>query len=322
MRTVVGVLRGGPSSEYEASLQTGAHILAELNPEKYDARDIFISRDGQWHARGVAVDPGHALNGIDVAFNAMHGEYGEDGQVQRILEAHGTPYTGSDAFASTVAYNKQHTKELVSKLGIKVVRGVLVEPSRDIDTVALNLFRTFPHPSVVKPIAGSASKGVTIAHSYDDLRDALSQAFAVAPVALVEEYIKGREATVGVIDSYRNEKVYSLLPTEITLPPQPMFSRQVRGVTGVVERVPGIFTDAEKAELAASAKKIHEGLALSHYSQSDFIVGKRGIYFLEVNTHPSVAQESLLHRSLHAVGSKVSDFADHVVSLALKRKKR
>src|SRR4051812_44959822 len=119
MRTVVGVLRGGPSSEYEISLLSGANVLASIDQEKYEPRDIFIDKDGQWHVHGVGVSPEKALRGIDVAFNVLHGEYGESGDVQKILDVSGTPYTGSDAFSSTIAFNKHATKEIVKKLGVK-----------------------------------------------------------------------------------------------------------------------------------------------------------------------------------------------------------
>src|SRR3989344_1616625 len=81
----VGVLRGGPSNEYEVSLKSGASVLQNL-PEKYHPRDVFISRDGAWHMDGIVHTPERVLRKIDVVFNAMHGEYGEDGQVQKILE--------------------------------------------------------------------------------------------------------------------------------------------------------------------------------------------------------------------------------------------
>ena len=111
MRTVVGVLRGGPSSEYDVSLRTGATVLRELDKDKYDARDIFISRDVAWHLHGIAVPPEKALFGVDVAWNAIHGEYGEDGRLHRVLDVLGVPYTGSGPAASKLAFNKQHTKD-------------------------------------------------------------------------------------------------------------------------------------------------------------------------------------------------------------------
>ena len=297
MRTVVAVLRGGPSSEYDVSLKTGASVLEALDKEKYEPRDIFISRGGDWHLHGVGVAPEQALFGADVAFNAMHGHYGEDGQVQRLLDQLGVAYTGSDALASATAFNKQRTKEAVQKLGVKVAHGIVVDDSGNIEGLAHQLFRTFPHPAIVKPVIGGSSVGTTIANDFHTLQYALEQAFGVSDQVLVEEFIKGREASVGVINDFRNEKTYALLPT-----PHETLSKQ------------------EKSDLIAIAKKVHDGLGLNHYSESDFILSKRVIYFLEVNTLPILTKESSLARALQSVGAKLSDFLDHVINLARRKK--
>ena len=297
MRTVVAVLRGGPSFEYDTSLKTGAAVLDALDKEKYEPRDIFIDRNGQWHMHGIGVSPEKALFGTDVAFNSLHGHYGEDGQVQRLLEQLGVPYTGSGAVASAASFNKQQTKYLAQNLGVKVAHGIMVENTGDIEALAHTIFRTFPHPAIVKPVTGGFSQGTTIAENFNQLKSALARAFDFAPQVLVEEYIKGRDATVGVIQNFRNEAAYALLPA-----PNEILSQK------------------EKNSLIAIAKKIHEGLGLSHYSESDFVVSKRGIYFLEVNTLPNLAKESLFHKSINAVGSSFSHFLDHVIGLARNKK--
>ena len=294
MRKVVGVLRGGPSREYEVSLKTGASVLEALDRERYEPRDIFIDRAGAWHVHGVAMEPERALKGIDVAFNAMHGEYGEDGRVQRELDKLGVLYTGSGAFASAIAYNKQHTKEAVQKLGVKVPHGLVLEPAREgeIEELARRLFRTFPHPAIVKPVSGGSSLGTHVAHTYHGLEHALKQASAVAPKILVEEYIGGRDASVGVLSDFRNEATYALIPA------------------------PALLSHDEKHALVAIAKKVHDGLGLAHYSEADFVVSRRGIYFLEVNSLPKLHKESKLFGALQTVGTSLSQFLDHVIELA------
>jgi len=115
--TVVGVLRGGPSREHEVSLKTGAAILQNLEAPRYIVRDIYIDKQGQWHDRGRATSPERVLSAIDVAIIGLHGEYGEDGQVQRLLEQYGVPYAGADSFASFLAMHKVMTKEKVREHG-------------------------------------------------------------------------------------------------------------------------------------------------------------------------------------------------------------
>lgn len=326
MRTVVGVLRGGPSSEYDVSLKSGASILEALDKEKYEARDIFIGRDGQWHVHGAPVLPEKALRGVDVAFNIIHGEYGEDGQLQRILDAVGTPYTGSDAFTSALAFNKHNTKELVSKLGIKTAHAVMIDKdaTENVEQTAFDLFRSFPHPAIVKPAIGGSSVGATVVHNFHALEPALHKAFEISPKILIEEFIPGKEATVGVIDNFRGEKTYALLPVEI-IPPKKhgFFSYDAKYSGETIERVPGNFSAEEKDQLMHHAREVHEAMGLSHYSRSDFIVSKRGVYFLEVNNAAGcgMTKESLFPKAVAAVGATLTDFLTHIVELARRGKR-
>jgi len=323
MRTTVAVLRGGPSSEYDVSLKTGGAVLAALDRERYDPRDIFISKSGEWHRNGIVVTPTQALRDADVAFNALHGQYGEDGGVQRTLDTLGVPYTGSGAFASAQAFNKHLTREAAAHLGIKVAQGTLFARSdtNDMQQRALKLFRTFPMPVIIKPVTGGSSVGVTLARDFPSLMQGIDRALEVSPKALIEEYIRGREATVGVIDHFRGEKSYALLPIEIVPPPKFSFFDYEAKYGGASKEVcPGNFSVSEKQQLSNMARRVHEGMELSHYSRSDFIVSKRGIYFLEVNTLPGLTKESLLPKALHAVGAKFSDFLDHLIALARGKK--
>jgi len=325
MRTVVGVLRGGPSSEYEVSLKSGANVLSALDANKYEPRDIFIDRAGTWHLRGAPAQPERALSGVEVAINVVHGEYGEDGTLQRILDALNVPYTGADALASSLAFNKYRTNQEARKLGITVAHSAIVDSSKitDLHKTALNIFRTMPHPLMIKPIAGGSSVGITKVDNFDALEYALGKAFAVSPQAIVEEYIAGREATVGVIDEFRNEKLYALMPVEI-IPPtsSPFFDYEAKYSGQSIERVPGHFSAEEKHALTKAAKAVHLGLGLRHYSRSDFIVSPRGIYFLEVNPAAGIGmtEESLFPKALQAVGARTADFFDHIIRLAKKPK--
>ena len=116
----VAVLRGGPSSGYESSLKTGEHILSTLRDmsEVYEPVDILISKDGEWHRGGLAYEPHRALEHSDVVWNALHGSYGEDGQVQRLLEGLQIPFTGSSAVASVFAMDKDMAKVLYCQHGL------------------------------------------------------------------------------------------------------------------------------------------------------------------------------------------------------------
>ena len=317
----VGVLRGGPSSEYDVSLKTGAAVATALGERGYDVRDIFIDRTEKWHERGTAKEPSDILCHIDVAFLALHGEYGEDGCVQRLLDQFAVPYTGSRALPSAFAMNKIYTKNAALKLGIRTPRYRVLDVSTDLREQILGILRDLALPVIVKPARCGSSVGLTLARSEEALSEGIRKAFEYGRQVLVEEYIHGREATCGVIDRFRGEKIYSLLPIEI-IPDhtERLFDYESKYSGKSREICPGNFTAQESRELQRIARDVHEAMGLSDYSRSDFIVSSNGIYFLEVNTLPGLTPESLLPKSLTAVGSSLPDFLEHVVSLARERR--
>lgn len=316
----VAVLRGGPSSEYEVSLKTGASILKHM-PEKYKAHDIHISKTGVWHKEGLERDPARALAHMDVVINAMHGEYGEDGKVQKILDRIGIPYTGSGAMASALGMNKILSKKAFENHGIKTPYYAVVTREDDLEEKIKHTFHHFMLPVVVKPSSAGSSVGVTIVKKFPDLESALRKALEISEAALIEEYIKGREATCGVADNFRNEKTYTFPPAEIRPKKGDFFNFESKySDDGAEEICPGNFSEKEKQEIQRLAKLVHESLGLRHYSRTDFMIHpRRGIFVLEVNTLPGLTPASLLPKSLEAVGCSYADFIEHLIQLAINK---
>ncbi len=316
--TRVAVLRGGPSDEYEVSLRTGNEVLRNLSDDRYRPIDVFISRDGIWHMQGAPRQPEEIVRHADVVFNALHGSYGEDGKVQKILDDHRIPYTGSRSLSSAIAMNKVLTKQEMGKAGIKTPLYSTIRRDQDIEKRALGIFRSLPHPSVVKPADSGSSLGVTIAQDFESLLQGIYHAFEMSDTVIIEEYIKGREATCGVIDGFRGQRIYPLLPVEIIPVSSVFFDYDAKYSGGTKEICPGNFSNDEKRVIQQMAADAHHALGLRHYSRSDFIVHpRRGIYFLEVNTLPGLTAESLFPKSLNAVGSHLPEFLDHVITQAI-----
>lgn len=313
----IGVLRGGPSGEYDVSLKTGANVLKHLS-STHRPIDIFISKKGKWHINGIEKPPEKILRNVDVVFNALHGEYGEDGQVQEVLGHHGTPYTGSDKLASAIAMNKWITKEKAILAGVKTPISMIVRRSDKLSKKAKEIFDSIPHPLIVKPAKGGSSIGLYKVDSYSELLTAIEKVLLENDSAIVEEFIKGKEATCGVIDDFRGQKIYSLPPVEIRPPKGKMFDYDSKYDGQSDEICPGNFTENEKKEIERIAQLIHDKLGLRHYSRSDFIVSpRRGVYFLEVNTLPGLTDESLMPKSLKAVGVEIKEFLHHIIDLAI-----
>ncbi|MEK7613964.1 MAG: ATP-grasp domain-containing protein [Patescibacteria group bacterium] len=323
MQKTVAVIRGGVGAEHDVSLKTGAAVLQQLAhsfSEQYKTRDIFIDKGGEWFVRGVPASPEKSLTGVDVVWNALHGEYGEDGGVQRVLERIGVPYTGSRTYASSVAMNKVLTKKTLESMGVKTPYGITLSVSDTLDREILHAFRHFPQPSVIKPVSAGSSVGVTLAKNFFEFQTGVKNAFQFSPQILIEEYIPGKEATVGVVEGLRGEPVYRLPPVEIVLPAQStFFDYETKYNPRTIERCPGSFSDRESAELKSLAAVSHSALGLRHYSRSDFIVSPRGIYFLEVNTLPDLRDISLFSVALGSVGVNMSEFIEHILKLVYEK---
>jgi len=321
----VAVLRGGPSSEYEVSLKTGARVLQALRENEMRTTDIVINKQGEWLLNGFAREPHQALSGIDVVFIALHGSYGEDGTVQRLLDLYSVPYTGSKPYPSALAMNKVMTKEYLAHTKIKVPPHMKVaKDTGDLNRVVLAIDALFGPQYVVKPINGGSSIDTYLVEGVAGLYQALNQVLSKYDEVLVEQRIIGREATVGVIDNFRNQSIYSLPAIEILPPPEANFFDYTAKYSGESEELcPGRFSRKEKEELEEIAALVHSTLNLSQYSRSDFIVADKrdnqeeGVYFLEVNTLPGLTPNSLLPKALNAVGCHYNDFVQHLLINAL-----
>jgi len=323
MITSVAVLRGGMGSEHDISLKTGSNVLQHLTKnfsDTYKPKDIFIDKQGTWHVRGIPMSPDRALSGVDVVFNALHGEYGEDGTVQRLLERVHIPYTGSATYASSVAMNKTLTKNSLASAGFTVPFGITLSVSDSLEQDIVHAFRNFPQPSVIKPLSAGSSVGVTLARNFFEFERGIKTAFQYGSAVLIEEYIQGKEATAGIVDHLRDQQYYRLPPVEIIAPRDiGFFSYDVKYSPSTIEQCPGSFSMSEISKLQELAETAHTTLGLRHYSRSDFIVSPRGVYFLETNTLPGLTDQSLLPKSLAAVGVSVPEFIDHIIRLALKK---
>lgn len=288
----IGVIRGGPSPEYDVSLQTGGNVLKIL-ADTHKPIDIFISRDGTWHVQGIERSPERILKHVDVVFNALHGTYGEDGQIQHLLDNNGVRYTGSDRYSSAIAMNKWLTKERVKSVGIKTPLAFLIRRGDNIPEKAKLIFETIPHPLIVKPTCSGSSFGLYKVNSFPELISVLETILNDHDSAIVEEFIAGKDVSCLVTDNFRGQETYSFPLSEI-------LSREE---ASCVENI---------------SKKIHNELGLSQYSKSDFVISKRrGVYFLEVNTLPKFHEKSIISKSVNSVGSTIKEFVHHIIAEAI-----
>ncbi len=315
----VAVLRGGPSEEYSVSMQSGSGVLNALKNLGYHHRDIVITKKGEWLEGGFIKRPEIALEGVDVIFIALHGSYGEDGQIQRVLERLNIPFTGSRSLPSAIAFNKELTKKTLLPHGIKMPRHrrITRDDLPNLESEMVEIFREIGNELFVKPIANGSSFGANYVPNKESLLTVLRGLLDKYDQVMVEQYIRGKEATVGVLSNFRSESLYALPVIEIVPPGgSPLFSHDDKYNGRTEEIVPGRFSYREKSALSEIAALVHSVIDCKHYSRSDFIVRDGEVYFLEVNTLPGLTSESLFPKAAAAVGLDYESLVRHLVETA------
>ncbi|MDB5194273.1 MAG: D-alanyl-alanine synthetase D-alanine-D-alanine ligase [Parcubacteria group bacterium] len=296
----VAVLRGGGTPTYEHSLDAGKTVLSLLREKEdaYEPQDIFVSKDGTWHLRGLPVEPHDALKYADVAWNTL----GADTASKRILDTLGVHYIGGELVPSALSGNIQHARTMYEREGLPTTRFKLLTEDAFDDTELVHIFRNFLLPVTIRTQERGSTFSGKIARTYAELEDTVKEAFMFSKKIVVEELLKGKIAVASIIENARNERLYALLPAELK--------------DGKVSS-PGSFSTEEKRLLEAYAKRAHKALGLRHYSSSRFLITPRGkIYILETDTVPETIADSALSKSLKATGWKEREFVEHLLNLA------
>jgi D-alanine-D-alanine ligase len=316
----IAVLMGGKSSEHEVSLITGKNVIKNLDPAKYEVVPIKITKENKWIRQDKEMDTEEALKEIDVVFNALHGEYGEDGIIQGILEFLGVPYTGSGVLASALGMNKAKSRALFRLHGLLTPPNALLNKKTWLEQPKIieEIIEQTKLPAVVKPVCLGSSVGVSIVKKKEDFHPAFKKAFGQTDEIILEDYIDGREVTCGILENFQGEKYFALPVTEIIPPDGHFFDYEVKYNGQTREITPAEINPDLTQKVQAIAKKAHQILGCRHYSRTDMIINNQGIYILEVNTLPGLTEASLLPQSAKAAGLEFPQLLEHLINLALK----
>ena len=301
----VGVLLGGTSSEREVSLRTGTAVAKALRGLGHKVTEIDIQSETGRELDGVA---------IDVAFIALHGRFGEDGRLQRLLQERGVPYTGSGPEASRAAMDKVESKRLFKKRGVGTPdhRVILLGES-----LALweQCARALGYPVVLKPRAEGSSVGVTKHDDCATLLDGAAECFRYDTVGLMEKFIGGRELTVGILDG-------KPLPLIEIKPKAAFFDMDAKYKSQETQYiVEPEMSDLDKRRVQRAAKAAHDALGCEGVTRVDLILTPLcSIHVLEVNTIPGMTERSLLPKAARAAGLEFPELCREIVEAAFKRK--
>lgn len=312
MKIGVAVLMGGPSSEHEVSLKTGKMVLKNLDQEKFAAFPVKIEKNGDWP---ITLEELKEKN--DVAFIAMHGTYGEDGQIQSILETFKILYTGSGPITSALAMNKQKTAVLLSQNGLLTPESILVK--KDDPYAEWAIQKNFSPPLVVKPVDQGSSLGVSLVAAQNKLKEAISRVFDCSESAIAQRYIKGREVTCGVLEI--NGVAIPLVPTEIIPKQGIIFDYQSKYAFGGSEEItPPNLPQKTIKSIQMIALKAHKLIGCSGMSRTDMILtGEGNLYVLELNTIPGMTETSLLPQQAAAMGINFPQLLEIIIKSALRK---
>ncbi|HTQ97331.1 MAG TPA: D-alanine--D-alanine ligase family protein [Candidatus Acidoferrum sp.] len=341
----VGVLFGGRSGEHEVSLASAASVIRGLDPDKYEAVPIGITKDGHWligegagkmlpevlkggrrvmltadptEAAIIPLDRGAGAQRIDVVFPVMHGTYGEDGTIQGMLDLAGLPYVGAGVLGSAVGMDKDVSKKLFQAAGIPVVPWVTVqrfEWEKDPAGVRQKIEEEFSYPVFVKPATLGSSVGMTKVHKADELGPALDLACEFGMKILVEKAVNAREIEVSVLG---NHEPKASVPGEI-IPHREFYDYTAKYLEdGTQLVIPAALKPTQIQKIQTLAVKAFQAIELSGMARVDFFLEKKGnkLYLNEVNTIPGFTSISMYPKLWEASGISFRELIDKLIDLA------
>jgi len=294
------VLAGGPSCEREISLISGRAVFDALTAKGLSV--FMMDPLGDFMAELKCRD-------ISVAFLALHGTFGEDGTIQRMLEEAGICYTGPGPRASELAFDKASTQRLLRDAGLTVPDFIVLEKGQKPPPVRP------PFPFVVKPSKSGSSVGISIVSKEEDCERALSEAFRYSDNVLIEQYIEGRELTVGILGG-------EALPVGEIIAKRKFYDYEAKYKdSGTRYEFPAKLAPREAAELSEAALRVCRVLGCEIMARVDIILGTDGEpYVLEVNTIPGLTGKSLLPKAAQARGIDFPELCVKILELSLWRR--
>jgi len=299
----VGVLMGGTSAEREVSLRSGAAVVEALKLAGYEALPIELDEDRGSLARV-------ATAGIDVAFLALHGRYGEDGCIQGWLELHGIPYTGSGVLASALAMDKLKAKELFRLHNVPTPPYYVLSSANSLADLE-DVHASFGFPVMVKPRREGSSVGIAKAMNMSELARAVEDARSYDESILVERFITGREVTVGILDG----RVLGALEVA---PKSGLYDYTAKYTPGMTEYfMPARLPAARYKGVLNLAERAAQALDSAGVVRVDLLVTEgQNEYVLEVNTLPGMTPTSLLPKIAQAAGFSFPQLCAAIVERA------
>jgi D-alanine-D-alanine ligase len=300
---------GGNSGEYDISLQSGTNIAKSLDKERYQVFVITIRYQDWYHladnGNRYYIDKNDFTLGLDgekISFDcvciAIHGNPGEDGKLQGYFDMLGLPYTGCNATVSALTFNKHFCNRVVASFGVKTAPSISLFKGESMDEKTVS--EQVGYPCFVKPCHSGSSVGISKVCQEKELAVALSTAFRYDHQLLIEQFVKGREITCGVLK--RNGNVASLAVTEIVSKKE-YFDYEAKYNPALADEItPASVAPAIEKRCRETSQQIYTLLGCRGIARIDYIFNETGMYFIEINTIPGQTNESIIPKQVRYCG--------------------
>jgi D-alanine-D-alanine ligase len=311
----ITVLMGGLSPEREVSLNSGAAVAKALKARGHDVRSLDVqgNRDDRWGAFERAMNSREVAE-AEVVFIALHGEEGENGTVQALLDLKGKPYTGSGVLASALAMDKVMTKRVFDLGSVPNPQWALVPASAAEEDVSIAIAPLGGVPVVTKPIDQGSTVGISIVQDADGLMDAVEEAGRFSEQVLIERYIPGRELTVTILGG-------DSLPLVEIVPEGGFYDYRCKYTSGKSQYIcPAEIPEEKAREIQDLAFRAFDLLGCEGFARVDLRLSDEGDpFFLEINTVPGMTALSLVPMAAKAVGIDFPDLVERICLMGLDR---
>lgn len=322
MKKTIALLTGGTTGEWVVSVKSAATIAQNLDASKFDVYKIMLTENSWFYEPSDSVkievdknDFSITISGkkiiFDGVFIAIHGAPGEDGKLQGYFDMLGIPYTTCNALTSAITMNKGYTKAIVDGIkNLNVAKSLqLFKDNYSTDEVKAQL----KLPYFVKPNNGGSSIGMSKVKTIDDLQNALDKAFNEDTQVLVEEFVEGREFSIGV---FKTKGKIVVLPTTEVKTTNEFFDFDAKYTPGATEEItPGYMTDEEKSRVEQIVADVYQKLNCRGIVRIDYFLEHNtgNFYFIEINTIPGQTATSFIPQQVAAMGMKLQDFYTQVL---------
>ena len=320
---VVGIFCGGFSSEFEISLKS-AQTIQDHFPNNYQTVKITVAKTG-WNALIDGKTYPFDLNTmsyaitepvrIDLGIVYVHGDPGENGKIQALLDMHGIPYLNAGSLASSLSFDKWYCNQFLKGFGIPVANSLVLNHATQYSTS--EIIESLGLPVFVKPSDSGSSYGISKVKTADELPAALESAFKEGKTVVIESFLNGTEVTCGV---YRRENGLFALPLTEIASENEFFDYEAKYLGKSSEITPARVSDEIREKVQQRAKYIYELMNLKSVARIDFMLVNNEPYVIEVNTTPGFSPASIVPQMLACAGISIHDFWQEIVQVEFENK--